>query len=170
MGAPTEVVLNERMRRTAGRAGGDPGGRGRGLVAGGGTALLRSGPALDALGPEGEYGRGVEVVRSCSRSRCTGSRRTPATTATPPSTRSARCRDGHGLDALTGEFGDLYGKGVIDPVRVTRLSLEHAASVAALMLTTEALVAEELIAQPGAIIAPGFGDLAEGLARPSSPI
>jgi chaperonin GroEL len=78
--------------------------------------------------------------------------------------------DGHGLDALTGDFGDLYDKGVIDPVRVTRLSLEHAASVAALMLTTEALVAEELIAQPGAIIAPGFGDLAEGLARPSSPI
>ena len=78
--------------------------------------------------------------------------------------------DGHGLNALTGEFGDLFDKGVIDPVRVTRLSLEHAASVAALLLTTEALVAEELIAQPGAIIAPGFGDLAEGMARPSSPI
>ena len=74
-----------------------------------------------------------------------------------------------GLNALTGEFGDLFEKGVIDPVRVTRLSLEHAASVAALLLTTEALVAEELIAQPGAIIAPGFGDLAEGMARPSSP-
>jgi chaperonin GroEL len=42
--------------------------------------------------------------------------------------------------------------------------------VAALLLTTEALVAEELIAQPGAVVAPGFGDLAEGLARPSSPI
>jgi chaperonin GroEL len=53
---------------------------------------------------------------------------------------------------------------------VTRLSLEHAASVAALLLTPEALVAEELIAQPGAIIAPGFGDVAEGLARPSSPV
>jgi chaperonin GroEL len=77
---------------------------------------------------------------------------------------------GHGLDALSGEFGDLYEKGIVDPVRVTRLSLEHAASVAALLLTTEALVAEELIAQPGAVIAPGFGDLAEGLARPSSPI
>ena len=76
--------------------------------------------------------------------------------------------DGHGLDALTGEFGDLFEKGVVDPARVTRLSLEHAASVAALLLTTEALVAEELIAQPGAIVAPGFGDLAEGLARPSS--
>jgi chaperonin GroEL len=78
--------------------------------------------------------------------------------------------EGYGLEALSGDFGDLYDMGVIDPVRVTRLSLEHAASVAALMLTTEALVAEELIAQPGAVIAPGFGDLAEGLARPSSPI
>jgi chaperonin GroEL len=78
--------------------------------------------------------------------------------------------DGHGLNALTGEFGDLIQSGVIDPVRVTRLSLQHAASVAALMLTTEALVAEELIGQPGAILAPGFGDLAEGMARPSSPV
>ena len=59
---------------------------------------------------------------------------------------------------------------MIDPVRVTRLTIENAASVAALLLTTEAVVAEELIAQPGAIIAPGFGDLAEGLARPSSPV
>jgi chaperonin GroEL len=77
---------------------------------------------------------------------------------------------GHGLNALTGEFVDLFDDGVIDPLRVTRLTIEHAASVAALMLTTEALVAEELIAQPGAVIAPGFGDLAEGLARPSSPV
>jgi chaperonin GroEL len=77
---------------------------------------------------------------------------------------------GGGLNALTGEFGDLLEGGVIDPVRVTRLTIENAASVAALLLTTEAVVAEQLLAQPGAIIAPGFGDLAEGLARPSSPV
>jgi chaperonin GroEL len=77
---------------------------------------------------------------------------------------------GQGLNALTGEFVDLFADGVIDPLRVTRLTIQHAASVAALMLTTEALVAEELVAQPGAVIAPGFGDLAEGLARPSSPV
>jgi hypothetical protein len=65
---------------------------------------------------------------------------------------------------------DLFEDGVIDPLRVVRLTIQHAASVAALMLTTEAIVAEELIAQPGAVIAPGFGDLAEGLARPSSPV
>jgi chaperonin GroEL len=141
-----------------------------GVVAGGGTAFLRSAGALDTLSDEGEYGRGVDVVRSvlseplywiASNAGFDGHAAIDQVRAMP---------DGHGLDALSGEFGDLHEKGVIDPVRVTRLSLEHAASVAALMLTTEALVAEELIAQPGAIIAPGFGDLAEGLARPSSPI
>jgi len=170
VGAPTEVVLNERMRRTQGALAATQAAVSEGIVAGGGTALLRSAPALDALAQDGEYGRGVDVVRTvlgeplywiASNAGYDGQATIDQVKAMP---------DGHGLDALTGEFGDLFEKGVVDPVRVTRLSLEHAASVAALMLTTEALVAEELIAQPGAIIAPGFGDLAEGLARPSSPI
>jgi chaperonin GroEL len=170
VGAPTEVVLNERMRRTQGALAATQAAVAEGIVAGGGTMLLRSAAALDALSQEGEYGRGVDVLRSvlseplywiASNAGYDGQAVIDQVRAMP---------EGHGLDALTGEFGDLYDKGVIDPVRVTRLSLEHAASVAALMLTTEALVAEELIAQPGAIMAPGFGDLAEGLARPSSPI
>ena len=137
---------------------------------GGGTALLRAAGAIDSLSLTGDYARGAEIVRSvlseplywiASNAGYDGQAAIDQVLAAP---------DGHGLNALTGEFGDLFEKGVIDPVRVTRLSLEHAASVAALLLTTEALVAEELIAQPGAIIAPGFGDLAEGMARPSSPI
>jgi chaperonin GroEL len=170
VGAPTEVVLKERMRRTEGALAATQAAVAEGVVAGGGTALLRTAPALDALSQEGEYGRGVDVVRTvlseplywiASNAGYDGQATIDQIKVMPP---------GHGLDALTGEFGDLFEKGVIDPVRVTRLSLEHAASVAALLLTTEALVAEELIAQPGAIIAPGFGDLAEGLARPSSPV
>ena len=116
----------------------------------------------------GDYARGAEIVRSvlseplywiASNAGYDGQAAIDQVLASPP---------GHGLNALTGEFGDLFDKGVLDPVRVTRMSLEHAASVAALLLTTEAIVAEELIAQPGAIIAPGFGDLAEGMARPST--
>ena len=170
VGAPTSVVRSERLRRAEGAQAATQAAMAEGVVAGGGTALLRAAPALDALNHDGEYGRGVEVVRSvltaplywiASNAGYDGQAAIDQVSAMP---------EGHGLDALTGEFGDLFDKGVIDPVRVTRLSLEHASSVAALMLTTEALVAEELIAQPGAIIAPGFGDLAEGLARPSSPI
>jgi chaperonin GroEL len=170
VGAPTDVVLKERLRRTEGSLSATQAAVAEGIVPGGGTALLRAAPALDALDADGEYGRGVDVVRNvlseplywiASNAGYDGQAAIDQVKAMP---------EGHGLDALSGEFGDLYEKGVVDPVRVTRLSLEHAASVAALMLTTEALVAEELIAQPGAIVAPGFGDLAEGLARPSSPI
>jgi chaperonin GroEL len=164
------VVLKERLRRTEGALAATQAAVAEGVVAGGGTALLRAAPALDEIDLEGDYARGVEVVRDvlaeplywiASNAGYDGQAAIDQIGAMP---------DGHGLDALTGEFGDLFEKGIIDPVRVTRLSLEHAAAVAALLLTTEALVAEELIAQPGAVVAPGFGDLAEGLARPSSPI
>jgi chaperonin GroEL len=170
VGGATDVVRNERFRRTEGSLAATQAALAEGIVPGGGTSLLRSARALDALRLEGDYARGVEVVRSvlseplywiASNAGYDGHATIDQVSAMPA---------GHGLDALSGEFGDLYEKGIVDPVRVTRLSLEHAASVAALLLTTEALVAEELIAQPGAVIAPGFGDLAEGLARPSSPI
>ncbi len=170
VGAPAEVVLKERFWRTEGALAATQAAVAEGIVAGGGTALLRSARALDALELEGDYARGVEIVRSvlgeplywiASNAGYDGEAIVEQVRDLP---------EDHGLDALTGEVGDLVEKGVVDPVRVTRLSLEHATSVAALLLTTEALVAEELIAQPGAVIAPGFGDLAEGLARPSSPI
>ena len=171
VGAATDVVLSEKLHRTEGALAATRAAVSEGIVAGGGTALLRAEEALDEPRARGRLrDRAPTSCAACSPSRCTGSRPTPATTARPRSTRCARCPTGDGLNALTGEFGDLFEDGVIDPVRVTRLTIENAASVAALLLTTEALVAEELLAQPGAIIAPGFGDLAEGLARPSSPV
>ena len=170
VGAATDTVRAERLRRTEGALAATQAALAEGIVAGGGTALLRAAPALDGSELEGDYARGVEVVRAvldeplywiASNAGYDGHAAVDQVRAMP---------EGHGLDALTGEFGDLFEKGVVDPVQVVRASLAHAASVGALLLTTEALVAEELIAQPGAVVAPGFGDLAEGLARPSSPI
>jgi chaperonin GroEL len=170
VGGATEPELKEKYRRAEGALAATRAAVSEGIVAGGGTALLRAGPALDGLALEGDYQRGAEVVRRvlpeplfwvATNAGYDGQAVIDQVLAMP---------DGHGLNALTGEFGDLFADGVIDPLRVTRATLQHAASVAALMLTTEALVAEELIAQPGAIIAPGFGDLAEGLTRPSSPV
>jgi len=170
VGAAVDTVRDERLRRTEGALAATQAAVAEGIVAGGGTALLRAAPALDAVELEGDYARGVEVVRAvldeplywiASNAGYDGHAAVDQVRAMP---------EGHGLDALTGDFGDLFERGVVDPVRVVRASLAHAASVAALLLTTEALVAEELIAQPGAVVAPGFGDLAEGLARPSSPI
>ena len=75
---------------------------------------------------------------------------------------------GHGFNALTGEYADMFDEGVIDPCKVTRAALESAASIAALLITTETAVVEEVMGNPGAIPAPGFGDLAEGMVRPSN--
>jgi chaperonin GroEL len=170
VGGATPVETKERLRRTEGSLAAARAAMAEGIVAGGGTALLRAERALHGADTEGDRGAGVDVVRSVlsdplfwivSNAGYDGQAVVDQVRAMP---------DGHGLNALTGVFGDLIESGVIDPVRVTRLSLQHAASVAALMLTTEALVAEQLIGQPGAIVAPGFGDLAEGMARPSSPV
>jgi chaperonin GroEL len=170
VGAPAEVVLKERFRRTEGALAATQAAVAEGIVPGGGTALLRSERALDAVALDGDYARGVEVVRSVLAEPLYWIASNAGYDGEATVERVRELPDDHGLNALTGEFCDLYEQGVMDPVRVTRLSLEHATSVGALLLTTEALVAEELIAQPGAVVAPGFGDLAEGLARPSSPI
>ncbi len=132
--------------------------------------MLRAAPVLQDTGLEGDYLRGAEVIRDVLPEPLFWVATNAGYDGQAVIDQVREMAPGHGLNALTGEFGDLFEDGVIDPLRVTRLTIQHAASVAALMLTTEALVAEELLAQPGAVIAPGFGDLAEGLARPSSPV
>jgi chaperonin GroEL len=170
VGAATDVELGEKRRRTEGALAATRAAVAEGIVPGGGTALLRAESALANIKLEGDYAAGADIIARvlseplywiASNAGYDGEATMDQVRAMPT---------GGGLNALTGEFGDLFEQGVIDPVRVTRLTLQHAASVAALLLTTEAIVAEELIAQPGAVIAPGFGDLAEGLARPSSPV
>jgi len=170
VGGATAVETKERLRRTEGSLSAARAAMSEGIVAGGGAALLRAERALSGAVSAGDRASGTAVVRAvladplfwiASNAGYDGQAVVDQVRVMP---------EGHGLNALTGTFGDLIAAGVVDPVRVTRLSLQNAASVAALMLTTEALVAEELIGQPGAILAPGFGDLAEGMARPSSPV
>ncbi len=170
VGAATGPELKEKLRRTEGALAATRAAVSEGIVAGGGAALLRAETALDDTALEGDYLRGAEVIRGVLAEPLFWVATNAGYDGQAVVDQVRSMPAGHGLNALTGEFGDLFADGVIDPLRVTRLTIQHAASVAALMLTTEALVAEELIAQPGAIIAPGFGDLAEGLARPSSPV
>jgi chaperonin GroEL len=170
VGAATDVELEEKRRRTEGALSATRAAMAEGIVPGGGTALLRAERALDDLDLKGDYAAGADIVRRVLAEPAFWIAANAGFDGQAVIDQVRSMPDNEGLDALTGEFGDLLAKGVIDPVRVTRLTLQHAASVAALLLTTEAIVAEELLAQPGAVIAPGFGDLAEGLARPSSPV
>ncbi len=170
VGAATDVVLSEKRHRTEGALAATRAAVSEGIVPGGGTALLRAEGALENLELEGDYATGADLVRRVLSEPLYWIATNAGYDGRAAIDEVRGMATGGGLNALTGEFGDLLEGGVIDPVRVTRLTIENAASVAALLLTTEAVVAEELLAQPGAIIAPGFGDLAEGLARPSSPV
>jgi chaperonin GroEL len=170
VGGATDVELKERFRRTEGSLAATRAALAEGVVPGGGTALLRTERALADVDATGDRAIGIDVVRSVLAQPLFWIAANAGFDGQAVIDQVRAMDDGFGLNALSGQFGDLFEAGVIDPVKVTRLSLQHAASVAALLLTTEAVVAEELFAQPGAIIAPGFGDLAEGLARPSSPV
>src|SRR4051794_320444 len=121
VGAPTEVALKERFRRAEGALAATQAAMSEGVVAGGGTALLRAAGALEDIGLEGDYLRGAQIVGSVLAEPLYWIASNAGYDGDAAVDQVRAMDDGHGLDALTGEFGDLFEKGVIDPVRVTRL-------------------------------------------------
>ena len=167
VGAATGVELKERRRQTEGALAATRAAIAEGVLPGGGIALANAERALDAspVGHEQQLGDGVVRASLWEPLRLIADN-----AGHDPHAVAQRIQglpSGWGLDVMTGQYCDMLPAGVIDAAKVTRSALRNAASVAALMLTTEALVVEELVAQPGAVIAPGFGDLADGLPRPS---
>src|SRR3954452_1555605 len=170
VGAATAVELAEKRRRTEGGLAATRAAAEEGILPGGGTPLVNAERALaDVSGLSEEMLVGAEIVRDALseplRWIATNAGHDGAETVAEVRTRAP----GQGLDALTGEFCDMIDRGVVDAAKVTRSALQSAVSIAALLLTTEALVAEETIGPPGSIVAPELGDLAEGIGRPSSP-
>ncbi|MCW2512907.1 MAG: molecular chaperone GroEL [Mycobacterium sp.] len=168
VGGATSVELKERMLRVEDALAATRAALEAGIVSGGGTALAQAHRALESLELVGDEAIGRDVVRRALpeplrwiaiNAGFEGDDVVDVVTDLPL---------GHGFNALTGEYGDMFDEGIIDPFKVTRAALESAASIAALLITTETAVVEEVYAQPGAIIAPGFGDLAEGMIRPSN--
>ncbi|RSM55871.1 chaperonin GroEL [Actinoplanes sp. ATCC 53533] len=168
VGAATGVELTEKQHRVEDSLSATRAALEEGIVAGGGSALVQAGSAIDALDLPGEKGLGARIVRDALveplrwiaiNAGYDGDEIVEAVKNLPT---------GHGFNAITGEFGDMFDLGIIDPLKVTRSALQSAASIAALLLTTETLIVEEVVGNPGAIYAPGFGDLAEGLVRPSN--
>jgi chaperonin GroEL len=170
VGAATRVELKEKQRRTEGALAATRAAVEEGILAGGGVALVNAEHVLDATdGSLSEQVLGAEIVRAALSEPLRWIADNAGHDGTAVIERVRTLQPGWGLNALTGDYGEMISAGVIDAAKVTRSALQNAVSIAALLLTTEALIAEELVAQPGAVIAPGFGDLAEGLARPSSP-
>ncbi|MBV9048244.1 MAG: chaperonin GroEL, partial [Solirubrobacterales bacterium] len=170
VGAATRVELKEKQRRTEGALAATRAAVEEGILPGGGVALVNAEHVLDRTnGSLSEQVVGAEIVQAALSEPLRWIADNAGHDGLAVVERARTLPPGWGLDALSGEYGEMIAAGVIDAAKVTRSALQNAVSIAALLLTTEALIAEELVAQPGAVMAPGFGDLAEGLARPSSP-
>ena len=148
VGAHTEVELKEKKHRIEDAVSATRAAIEEGIVAGGGSALVHAVSVLDGdLGLEGDKKSGVAVVR---RAVDEPLRWIAENGGDNGYVVVARVREsGQGFNAATGEYGDLIAAGVIDPVKVTRSALENAASIAGMLLTTEALVVEKKVEESG---------------------
>jgi chaperonin GroEL len=142
VGAATEVELKEKKHRIEDALSTTRAAVEEGLVAGGGTTLLQAIPALDALKLGGDAQVGVDIVRKALEA---PARQIADNAGQPGEVVVAKVRSlktGEGYDALAGEYGDMFKKGIVDAAKVTRSALQNAASIAAMVLTTETLVTD----------------------------
>ena len=143
VGAATETELKEKKARVEDAMHATKAAVEEGIVPGGGIALIRAISSLDKVKFDGDEQIGANIVRRALEEPL---RQIVNNAGGEGAIVVARVKDAKetnfGFDAETGEYGDLAKQGVIDPAKVTRLALQNAASIAALMLTTEALVCE----------------------------
>ncbi|HET9717768.1 MAG TPA: chaperonin GroEL, partial [Pseudolabrys sp.] len=144
VGGATEVEVKERKDRVDDAMHATRAAVEEGILPGGGVALLRAVEALKRLRPENEDQKhGVDIVRKALQ---TPARQIAINAGADGSVVVGKILDkdqySYGFDAQTGEYGNLVSKGIIDPTKVVRCALQDAASVAGLLITTEAMVAE----------------------------
>ena len=144
VGAATEVELKEKKHRIEDAVSATKAAIEEGIVPGGGLALLRSRAAVDKLAKtlEGDEATGAAIVSKALEEPMRWIASNAGLEGAVVVQRAEREKGRVGLNAMTGEFEDLIKAGVIDPAKVTRSALQNAASVAALLLTTEATVAD----------------------------
>ncbi|MEX1907634.1 chaperonin GroEL [Janibacter sp. Y6] len=143
-GAATEVELKERKHRIEDAVRNAKAAVEEGIVAGGGVALLQATEAAFAgLSLEGDEATGANIVRVAASAPLKQIAVNAGLEGGVVSEKVANLPSGHGLNAATGEYVDLIAAGIIDPAKVTRSALQNAASIAALFLTTEAVVADK---------------------------
>ncbi len=143
VGAATETELKEKKARVEDAMHATRAAVEEGIVPGGGVALLRCIPALDKLKADGDEATGINIVKRALEEPL---RQIAYNAGFEGAVVIGKVRDSKednfGFNAESDEYGDMVKMGVIDPAKVTRLALQNAASIAGLMLTTEALVAD----------------------------
>ena len=159
VGAATEVAMKEKKDRVDDALHATRAAVEEGIVAGGGVALIRARKALDNLkGDNSDQDAGINIVRTAIEAPLRQIVSNGGGEASVVVNEVANAKDAnYGYNAGTEEYGDLVKMGVIDPTKVTRTALQHAASIAGLLITTEAMVAD--IPEPAAPAAPDMGGM-----------
>ena len=144
VGGATEVEVKEKKDRVDDAMHATRAAVEEGVVAGGGSALLFGIKALDTCAPvNADQKTGIEIVRRALQAPI---RQIASNAGVDASIVAGKVRDANdakfGYNAATGEYGDMFSFGVIDPAKVVRVALQDAASIAGLLITTEAMVAE----------------------------
>jgi chaperonin GroEL len=142
VGAATEVELKEKKHRIEDALSTTRAAVEEGLVAGGGTTLLQAIPALDSLKLGGDAQVGVEIVRKALEAPARQIADNAGQSGEVVVNKVRTMKSGEGYDALAGEYGDMFKKGIVDAAKVTRSALQNAASIAAMVLTTETLITD----------------------------
>jgi chaperonin GroEL len=150
VGAATETELKEVKHRIEDALSATRAAVEEGIVAGGGTSLLQAEAVLDKLELEGDEATGARIIRKALQSPMYWIASNAGLEGSVVVEKVRTMTPGEGLNALTGEYEDLVKGGIIDPAKVTRSALQNAASIAGLLLTTEALVADKPEPEPAA--------------------
>ncbi len=159
-GAATEVELKERKHRIEDAVRNAKAAVEEGIVAGGGVALLQaSKKAFDKLKVSGDEATGAKIVELAVEAPLKQIAVNAGLEGGVVVEKVRHLEAGHGLNAASGEYVDMIKTGIIDPAKVTRSALQNAASIAALFLTTEAVIADKPEPKPAMPAAPGGGDM-----------
>ena len=151
VGAPSEVEMKEKKARVEDALNSTRAAVEEGVVPGGGVALLRAAKSLDSLQVEDEERFGVNIVKRACEAPIRQIASNAGVDGAIVCNKTIENQDvNYGFNAWTGQYEDLTKAGVIDPAKVVRCALEYAVSVASLMLTTEAMVADEPKKEDGA--------------------
>jgi chaperonin GroEL len=142
VGAATEVELKEKKHRIEDALSTTRAAIEEGLVAGGGVALLRAIPALDLVELVGDEAVGLRILRRALEAPVRQIADNAGAHGEVVVEKVAALKAGEGYDALKGEYGDMFKKGIVDAAKVTRSALQNAASIAAMVLTTETLITD----------------------------
>lgn len=143
VGAPTETELKEKKHRIEDALSATRAAVEEGIVAGGGTTLVDALGALDNLNLEGDEGTGVNIIRRSLEAPLKMIASNAGIEGAIVVEKVKNSAKGVGFDVLTEEYVDMVEKGIIDPAMVTRSALQNAASIGAMILTTEVLIVDE---------------------------